>query len=292
MCVLLMLQKNVNHIGDKYYHTNEERVRAFQQLIIKLPIPHQHLLLYLLDMLSLFSSNACDTRMDSANLAAVFAPGILSHPGQNTAIQYRISQRVLEFLIEFQALFTMQLLSQQFHTTTASTQSSTPPVPPLPDWLNQQQQPAAAATTTITPRSSKSDPLVQSPESLTSPYATNSQERTDSGTDVRSPYIIKNTDDDDEEEEEQYDGQATPRAGSPVPVIPSPSICSRSTPKQNDHPYLQKQQREKESSEQCRTEFSKNIWQRKITKGTRFTANIKSTHACLQILETMQDTMC
>ncbi|KAG2227214.1 hypothetical protein INT45_008458 [Circinella minor] len=153
-----------NVMSDKHYHSNEERIEAFQHLIQQLPISHQHLLLYLLDMLSLFASNATDTKMDAANLAMVFSPGILSHPQHRSPVQYRISQRVLEFLIEFQELFTMQLLSAQIIAGSSLHMSRkksnmdlhggaddvvvVPPVPPLPK------------NTFVDPRATKSDPLL------------------------------------------------------------------------------------------------------------------------------------
>ncbi|KAI8335261.1 Rho GTPase activation protein, partial [Choanephora cucurbitarum] len=96
-------------VMSKTYTANESRIEALQQLIQRMPIPHQHLLLYLLDTLSLFASNASETKMTISNLAAVFCPGILRHPDENTPVQYKISQYVIEFLIEFQSLFTMQL---------------------------------------------------------------------------------------------------------------------------------------------------------------------------------------
>ncbi|KAI9359039.1 hypothetical protein BD770DRAFT_64155 [Pilaira anomala] len=67
--------------------------------------------------------------MDIPNLAAVFCPGILRHPDHNSPIQYKISQYVIEFLIEFQSLFTMQLLVPTKRTNTAG--SDVPPVPLL-----------------------------------------------------------------------------------------------------------------------------------------------------------------
>ncbi|KAI9252931.1 Rho GTPase activation protein [Phascolomyces articulosus] len=152
-----------NVMSDKHYHSTEERIEAFQHLIQLLPLSHQHLLLYLLDMLSLFASNSAETKMDAANLAIVFSPGILSHPNHRSPVQYRISQRVLEFLIEFQALFTMQLLSSQQVSTTlqlkrsknianggagGSNGSVVPPVPPLPK------------NAFVDPRATKSDPLL------------------------------------------------------------------------------------------------------------------------------------
>jgi hypothetical protein len=85
-----------------------ERIAAFQRLIERLPLPHQFLLLYLLDMLSIFAQNDDVNLMSASNLAAVFTPGMLSHPSHDLdPIQYKISQRVVEFLIEFHMCFNM-----------------------------------------------------------------------------------------------------------------------------------------------------------------------------------------
>lgn len=93
-------------------------IDAFQKLIERLPLPNQFLLLYILDMLSLFALHSKSHRMDASNLAAVFAPGILSHPDhQMSPAQYKKSQRVLEFLINHQGSFTMPpacVLDNQF----------------------------------------------------------------------------------------------------------------------------------------------------------------------------------
>ncbi|KAI7882797.1 Rho GTPase activation protein [Mucor mucedo] len=107
----------------------EQRIELFQKLIQSLEPAHQHLLLYLLDFLNLFATAEAETKMDIPNLAAVFSPGILRHPDHNTPIQYKISQHVIEFLIEFQKLFTMQLLVPSRVKKTAS--SIVPPVPLL-----------------------------------------------------------------------------------------------------------------------------------------------------------------
>ncbi|CEG77300.1 hypothetical protein RMATCC62417_12080 [Rhizopus microsporus] len=126
-------------MNNNVYHTTEERIDAFQALIQDLPPPHRHLLLYLLDTLSLFAANASQTKMTTSNIAAVFCPGILRHPDYNTPIQYKISQCVIEFLIEFQSLFTVQLLDKKKRMSTASSEevpwlvpSMHQPTPPLP----------------------------------------------------------------------------------------------------------------------------------------------------------------
>jgi hypothetical protein len=81
-------------------------VRRFQHLIDKLPLAHQFLLLYLLDLLHLFAANSVFTRMDSANLASVFTPGMLSRVDMQPS-EYKQSQQVVKFLIDNQTLFSM-----------------------------------------------------------------------------------------------------------------------------------------------------------------------------------------
>jgi GTPase-activating protein SAC7 len=59
-------------------------------------------------MLSIFASNDEVNLMSASNLAAVFTPGMLSHPSHDLdPVQYKISQRVVEFLIEFHMCFHM-----------------------------------------------------------------------------------------------------------------------------------------------------------------------------------------
>lgn len=50
------------------------KISAIQNVITKLPTAHQYLLLYLLDLLSVFATAAEYTKMDVACLSAVFAP--------------------------------------------------------------------------------------------------------------------------------------------------------------------------------------------------------------------------
>ncbi|KAI9314327.1 Rho GTPase activation protein [Dichotomocladium elegans] len=84
----------------------EAKIEAFQNLIECLPLVHQYLLMYIMDFLDLFSSTVEETRMDVSAIAAVFAPGILSHPDDElNPAGYKESQRVLEFLIKHQKGF-------------------------------------------------------------------------------------------------------------------------------------------------------------------------------------------
>lgn len=81
-------------------------IATYQQLITELPPLNRQLLLYILDLLAVFASKSDENRMNSQNLAAIFQPGMLSHPAHDMApIEYRLSQDVLIFLIENQDHF-------------------------------------------------------------------------------------------------------------------------------------------------------------------------------------------
>ena len=81
-------------------------ITTYQNLITELPPLNRQLLLYILDLLAVFASKADENRMNSQNLAAIFQPGMLSHPDHDMAPpEYRLSQDVLIFLIENQDHF-------------------------------------------------------------------------------------------------------------------------------------------------------------------------------------------
>lgn len=81
-------------------------IATYQRLITELPPLNRQLLLYILDLLAVFSSKSEYNRMNSANLAAIFQPGLLSHPAHDMKPEeYRLSQDVLIFLIENQDSF-------------------------------------------------------------------------------------------------------------------------------------------------------------------------------------------
>ncbi|KAL2004543.1 hypothetical protein VTN00DRAFT_3428 [Thermoascus crustaceus] len=89
--------------GNFDYH---KAVATYQQLIRGLPPLNRQLLLYILDLLAVFASKSEQNRMTSANLSAIFQPGLLSHPSHDMAPQeYKLSQDVLIFLIENQDHF-------------------------------------------------------------------------------------------------------------------------------------------------------------------------------------------
>lgn len=83
-----------------------QAIVTYQQLITELPPLNRQLLLYILDLLSVFASKSDENRMNSQNLAAIFQPGMLSHPMHDMEpAEYRLSQDVLIFLIENQDNF-------------------------------------------------------------------------------------------------------------------------------------------------------------------------------------------
>lgn len=106
----------------------ESAIRVFQNLITELPPLNRQLLLYILDLLAVFASKSDLNKMTTANLAAIFQPGILSHPQHDMAPQeYRLSQDVLIFLIENQDSFLIGMQGTEADPETVrDVQSGTP----------------------------------------------------------------------------------------------------------------------------------------------------------------------
>ncbi|KAF8545483.1 hypothetical protein BDD12DRAFT_871755 [Trichophaea hybrida] len=83
-----------------------EAIKIYQRLISELPPLNRQLLLYILDLLAVFASKSELNRMNAENLAAIFQPGLISHPSHEMAPQaYKLSQDVLVFLINHQDHF-------------------------------------------------------------------------------------------------------------------------------------------------------------------------------------------
>ncbi|KAJ8105139.1 hypothetical protein OPT61_g10359 [Boeremia exigua] len=81
-------------------------VRNYQHSIKSLSSLNRQLLLYILDLLAVFAAKADVNKMTTSNLAAIFQPGILSHPQHDMSPQdYRLNQDVLIFLIDNQDHF-------------------------------------------------------------------------------------------------------------------------------------------------------------------------------------------
>ena len=85
---------------------HKQAILTYQRLITELPSLNRQLLLYILDLLAVFSSKSDINRMTSRNLASIFQPGMLSHPVHDmTPQEYRLSQDVVIFLIDNQDNF-------------------------------------------------------------------------------------------------------------------------------------------------------------------------------------------
>ena len=85
---------------------HEAAIAEYQKLMTELPPLNRQLLLYILDLLAVFASKSDLNKMTTANLSAIFQPGILSHPHHDMAPQeYRLSQDILIFLIDNQDNF-------------------------------------------------------------------------------------------------------------------------------------------------------------------------------------------
>ncbi|KAF9877361.1 rho GTPase activator [Colletotrichum karsti] len=94
--------------GPQFIENFDEQaaIAKYQKLITELPPLNRQLLLYILDLLAVFAAKSEENRMNSQNLAAIFQPGMLSHPQHAMAPEeYRLNQHVLIFLIENQDHF-------------------------------------------------------------------------------------------------------------------------------------------------------------------------------------------
>ncbi|KAG6001689.1 hypothetical protein E4U21_003920 [Claviceps maximensis] len=106
-------------------------IRKYQQLITELPPLNRQLLLYILDLLAVFAAKSDENRMNSQNLAAIFQPGMLSHPSHAMAPEeYRLNQCVLIFLIENQDHFLIGMQGTAAdENTKKEVESGTPTTP-------------------------------------------------------------------------------------------------------------------------------------------------------------------
>lgn len=111
---LLQLPEPVKHSG--YYQRfrstlsdaistgtldSEAMIQKFQKLVMQLPASNQDLLLYLLDLMAVFSKKPDDNKMTLPKLAALFQPCILSRPEHYLSPnEQRLSQDVPCFLVE------------------------------------------------------------------------------------------------------------------------------------------------------------------------------------------------
>lgn len=113
-------------IGD---FDHDGAVKEYQRLITQLPPLNRQLLLYILDLLAVFSSKSDLNRMNSANLAAIFQPGIISHPNHDMSpLEYKLSQDVLIFLVENQDNFLFGMAGTGVDENTVKDIQSGPPL--------------------------------------------------------------------------------------------------------------------------------------------------------------------
>lgn len=110
-------------------------IERYQRLITELPPLNRQLLLYILDLLAVFAAKADENRMNSQNLAAIFQPGMLSHPNHAMAPEeYRLNQCVIIFLIENQDHFLIGMQGTAAdEKTKKEVESGTPSAPLTPN---------------------------------------------------------------------------------------------------------------------------------------------------------------
>ncbi|CEL55267.1 Rho-GTPase-activating protein 5 OS=Schizosaccharomyces pombe (strain 972 / ATCC 24843) GN=rga5 PE=4 SV=2 [Rhizoctonia solani AG-1 IB] len=83
-----------------------EVIQTYRKLIKEMPRANQYLLLYVLDLLSVFARKSDKNLMTESNLAVIFRPGIISFPAHEMKPnEHALSQQVLVFLIQHQDHF-------------------------------------------------------------------------------------------------------------------------------------------------------------------------------------------
>ena len=101
-------------------------INIFCDLIARLPILNRQLLLYILDLLAVFDAKSDINLMPASNLAAIFQPGIITHPDHDMLPQeYVLSQEVVIFLISHQNEFLFDLDQPLQHSAATATFSIT-----------------------------------------------------------------------------------------------------------------------------------------------------------------------
>lgn len=145
--------------GPQFVDNFDEKaaIEKYQQLITELPPLNRQLLLYILDLLAVFAAKSDENRMNSQNLAAIFQPGMLSHPAHAMAPEeYRLNQCVLIFLIENQDHFLIGMQGTAADEKTKKEVESGTPTGPLtpnpsrtPGGLDRSASNASAGATSV-----------------------------------------------------------------------------------------------------------------------------------------------
>ncbi|KAI0733620.1 Rho GTPase activation protein [Fomitopsis betulina] len=114
-----------HHFRDALAHkpyNQDEVIQTYKRLIRAMPRSNQYLLLYVLDLLSVFARKSDKNLMTAKNLAVIFRPALIAHPSHELSPQeHQLSQEVLEFLIAHQDWFMLDIppppsLSDSPHT--------------------------------------------------------------------------------------------------------------------------------------------------------------------------------
>lgn len=80
----------------------KDTIEDYKILLATLSSDSKQLIIYLMDLLSLFARQSEFNLMSGRNLAAIFQPSILFHPQQDmNPKEYEISRLIIEFLIEY-----------------------------------------------------------------------------------------------------------------------------------------------------------------------------------------------
>lgn len=104
------LYHDFRNVYSKKPFNQEEAIGAYKRLIGQLPLANQYLLLYVLDLLTVFDKKSEKNMMPAANLAVIFRPAVLNHPAHEMSHEHhKLSQEVLEFLIKHQDWFMLDI---------------------------------------------------------------------------------------------------------------------------------------------------------------------------------------
>ncbi|OBZ72003.1 Rho-GTPase-activating protein 5 [Grifola frondosa] len=91
-------------------YNQDEVIATYKRLIRAMPRANQYLLLYVLDLLSVFARKSDKNLMTAKNLAVIFRPALIAHPSHEMSPQeHQLSQDVLEFLIAHQDWFMLDI---------------------------------------------------------------------------------------------------------------------------------------------------------------------------------------
>ncbi|EJP64024.1 RhoGAP domain-containing protein [Beauveria bassiana ARSEF 2860] len=155
-------------------------IATYQRLITELPPLNRQLLLYILDLLAVFAAKSEENRMTSQNLAAIFQPGMLSHPQHAMAPEeYRLNQCVIIFLIENQDHFLIGMQGTAAdENTVKEVQSGTPKGPLTPSTVTPTQMNRTASNASAGAESVRRDGKLRRNRSVSSKNSKNGDSAT------------------------------------------------------------------------------------------------------------------